>query len=121
MLRRVAHEGEAVLDLQRDPRIVEGAVVDRLQVFARDVDNAKVDFADGHRFDRRVLQQFFGRTAVTAAHDQRASRLRVRDRGDVDQVFVVEKLVLLGRHEMAVQAKQLAELHGLVHLDRLIR
>ena len=38
---------------------------------------------------------------------------------DVDEVLVIEELVLLGRHEVAVEPEQLAERHGVVHFDRL--
>ena len=47
--------------------------------------------------------------------------LRMRDRREMDEVLVIEELVLLGRHEMAVEAEQLAERHAVVHLDRLER
>jgi hypothetical protein len=68
--------------------------VHALQVFARDVDGGQVDFAQRDGLDRRVLQ-FFGGPAVAATDDQRACRLRMRDRRNVDEVFMIEKLVLL--------------------------
>ena len=77
--------------------------------------------AQRDRLDRRMLQQLFRGPAVAAADDQRALGLRMRDRRDVDEVLVIEELVLLGRHEVAVEAEQLAERHGVVHFDRLER
>jgi hypothetical protein len=67
-----------------------------------------------------VLEELLGRPAVAAADDQRALGLRVRDRREVDEVLVIEELVLLAGHEMAVEAEQPAERLGLVHLDRLV-
>ena len=45
----------------------------------------------------------------------------MRQRGHVDEVLVIEELVHLGRHEMAVETEQLAEMRGVVHFDRLVR
>ena len=73
---------------------------------------------DSHR---RMLQQLLRRAAVAAADDQRALRRGMRDRRRVDEVLVIEELVLLGRHEMAVEPEKLAERHGVVHFDRLVR
>ena len=66
-----------------------------------------------------MLQQLLGRSAVAAADDQRALGPRMRERGQVHEVLVIEELVVLGRHEVAVEAEQLAERHAVVDLDRL--
>ena len=42
----------------------------------------------------------------------------MRERRDVHEVLVIEELVPLGRHEMAVEAEQLAERRAVVDLDR---
>ena len=112
---------EAVADAQLESRVVERAAVHALQMLARDVDDRQIDLAKRHRLDRRVLEQLLGRTAVAATDDQRALRRRMRQRGHVDEVLVIEELVLLARHELAVEAEQLAERHAVVHLDRLVR
>ncbi len=91
------------------------------QIFARDVDDSEVDLDQRYRLDRRVLEQFLGRSAVTAADDQGRRRRRVRDRGDVNEILVVVELVLFRRHEVAVEAEQRSERGGIVHLDGLER
>ena len=68
-----------------------------------------------------MLEELLRRAAVAAADDERALGARVRERRHVDQVLVVEELVHLGRHEMTVETEQLAEMRGVVHLDRLVR
>ena len=102
-------------------RVVERAAVHALQILARDVDDREVDLAQRHRLDRRVLEQLLRRAAVAAADDQRALGRGMRQRRHVDEVLVIEELVLLGRHERAVEAEQLAERHAVVHFDRLER
>ena len=64
--------------------------------------------------------RILGRSAVTAADDQRVPRRRMRDRGDMDEILVIEELVLLGSHEMAVQPEQAAELRRIVDFDDLV-
>ena len=49
------------------------------------------------------------------------SGLRMRERRHVDEVLVIEELVHLGGHEVAVEPEQLAEMRGVVHFDRLVR
>ena len=41
----IAHEGEAVLDFQREPGVVERSPMNALQVLARDINDSKVDLA----------------------------------------------------------------------------
>jgi hypothetical protein len=67
-----------------------------------------------------MLQQFLGRASVAATDDQRTLGTGVRERRDVHEVLVIEELVALGRHEVAVEPEQLAEGHAVVHLDRLV-
>ena len=120
-LGRAAHEGEPVLDLEREPRIVERAAVHRAEVLARDVDDREVDLDQRHRLHRRVLEQLFGRAAVAAADDQRRLGRRMRDRREVDEILVIEELVLLRRHEVTVEPEQLPERRGVVDFDGLER
>ena len=101
--------------------IVERAAMHGAKVLARDVDHGSVDLDERHRLDRRMLEQLLGRSAVAAADDQRALGLRMRKRCQMNEVLVIEELVAFGRHEMAVEAEQLAERHAVVDLDRLIR
>jgi hypothetical protein len=49
------------------------------------------------------------------------SGLEVRERRHVDQILVIEELVHLGSHEVTVETEELAEVRGVVHLDRLKR
>src|SRR5258705_7188713 len=66
-----------------------------------------------------MLEELFGRSAVATADDQRAFRSRMRKSCRMNEVLVIEELVAFGRHEMPVEAEQLAERNGVVDLDRL--
>ena len=68
-----------------------------------------------------MLEELLRRAAVAAADDERALGARVRERRHVDEILVIEELVHLGRHEMTVETEELAEVRGVVHLDRLVR
>ena len=119
-VRGTAHESEAVLDLNRQPGIRQRSTMDLCKVLARNVEHRKIDLDQGYRLYRLILEQLLGRTAVAAANDQRGLGRGMGDRRDVDQVLMIEKLVLFGRHQMSVETKQLAERFGVVDFDRLI-
>src|SRR5438046_287421 len=63
------YEVQAVTDLEFEPRIVQRSAVDRAEILARDVDDRAIDFDQRDRLDRRMLEEFLGRSAVTAADD----------------------------------------------------
>ncbi len=90
-----------------------------LQVASRDVDHAAVDLAQRDAADRRMLEELLRRAAVAAADDQCALRRRVRERSHVHEVLVIEELVALRGHEVAVEPEQPPERGALVHLDLL--
>ena len=107
--RRAADEREPVVDDECQAGIVEHAAVDCGEVLARDVDDGGVDLAQRHRLQRRVLEKLLGGAAVAAADDERLPRHRMGERGHVNEVFVAEELVLLRRHEVAVEPVEPAE------------
>src|SRR5450755_3202206 len=119
--RGAAHEGEAVLDLYRQPRVRQRSSVNPGKIFSRDVEHGDVDLDQGHRLDRLILEQLFGRPAVAAADNQRGLGSRMGDRRDVDKILVIEELVLLRGHHVPVEPEQLSERLGIVNFDRLIR
>src|SRR5436190_12224908 len=116
-----AHVRKAVFDTQIDARVVEASPMDVAEMLARDIDDRRIDLRERHRLHRRMLEQLFGTAAVASADDQRASRVRMRQRSHVNEVLVIEELVLFGRHEMAVETKQLAEGLAVVDFDVLER
>src|SRR4029453_4932810 len=68
-----------------------------------------------------MFQHPFPGSAVASADDERTLGARMRQRGHVDEVLVVEELVHLGGNEMDVEPEKLAEVRGVVPLDRLVR
>src|SRR5207248_7198699 len=97
------------------------AAVNAGEMLARDVDDRRIDLRQRDGSYRRMLQQLFGAAAVAAAHDQRTFWICVRHRRNVNEVFVVEELILLRRHEITGQPEQLAERTAVMHFDVLKR
>ncbi len=119
-LRRRAHEAEAVADHERQARVVERAAMDRAEILARDVD-------DRERRSRRASPIAIDGCFSSSSADPPSPPPTISARSGfgcesaatMDEVLVIEELVALGGHEMAVEAEQLAERHAVVHLDRL--
>ena len=115
----LAHELHPVVDQHAQLRVVEDAVVHRLEVLLGDRDDVGVDLDHGHVVDRRVLERLFRRAAVAAADDQHLLRLRMGGERGVDEVLVVDELLLLGGHVEPVETEQLAVVRRLVDLHLL--
>ena len=103
------------------PWVVERTVVNLGQVATRDVDNFLVELDQRHLLYRRMLKEFVGRSTVAATDDQCAAWVSLSDGWHMDKVFVVEKLITFGGHEVAVQSEQATELRGIPDLVGLKR
>ena len=118
-LLRLAHELHAVVDQHPQLRVVEDAVVHRLEVLLRHRDHVGVDLHHRHLLDRGVLERLLGGAAVAAADDQHLLRRGMRGERGVDQVLVVDELLLLGGHVEPVEAEELAVVRRVVDLHLL--
>src|SRR5690606_7582102 len=110
---------QAVADPDLDPRVVERAVVDVLQIAARNIDHLLVELDNHDPLHARVLQEFLGRATVPATDDQRATRPRMGNARHVNEVLVVVELVALRAHEAAIEPEQTTEARRLPDLIRL--
>ena len=98
LLLRVADELHPVLDQHAQLRIAEHAVVHRLEVLFRHVDDVGVDLDHRHLLDRGMLERLLGGAAVAAADDQHAPGRGVSGESRMHQVLVIDELLLLGGH-----------------------
>ena len=92
-----ADEFEAVLEMQRDARVVELAGGEGQQLHAG-LDDELVYIYHVDFFNRLVARKLAHRAAVAAADYEDALDLRVRRHRDVDYHVVVDEFVLLGQH-----------------------
>ena len=94
-LRRVFEVDRGVVDLQVQPRVVEGALVVPFEVFAAQVDHLGVQVDHHDPLYRVVAQRLTGRRAFTAAGDADRHRVRMRQHHRVHQALMVDELVRL--------------------------
>ena len=103
------NEGASIADVDFQPRIVKRAAVHTRQPFARHVDHVSIQFGQHHALHAGVAQQVVRRASVATTNDQRLAHVAMRNGGQVDHRFMVEKLVLLRCHETAIDAHGSAE------------
>ncbi len=111
----------AVGNHQFKARIVEAALVDGRQVLPGEVDHAGVDLDHDEALDPFMLEHFLGHAAITAADDEHAFNLAVRQDGHVRQHLVIAELVALGDLRHAVEPDHVAERDRAAHDQSLVR
>jgi len=80
-----------------------------------------VDIDLGCGLDARVLERFPQGTAVAAADDQHALRIRMGEQRRMHHHFVIHEIVAAGQHNVAIDRHQVAERFGGVNRNALIR
>ena len=67
-----------------------------------------------------MFQQLLGRAPITASDDQCGDRARMGAGGDMHQIFVVEKFILLRHVERAIQHQKTAKAVAFMDFDALV-
>ena len=115
----VAHELDAVADVDVDARIVKPARHPGEELL-RDLDDHAVDLRDVEVLNRRVADDLSEHAAVAAAHDQDLLRWVVdRAQGEVRDHLLIGELVALGGLDDAVEDENLTVGLRLEHHDVL--
>ena len=115
----IRHPGDTVLEVKPRAR-VEARRMQGGKVDGSGVGDRLVELDHVHLLDAVVLEHLAQRAAVTAADDQHALRVLVREQRRVHQHLVVHELVPLGHHDQAVEGHELAEARGLEHFHALV-
>ena len=99
-------------------RVVEAAGRLR-QILAADLDDQLVDLDEVDALRRLIARQLAHDAAVTRADDEDILGIRVDGHGDVRDHLMIDELVLLRQHHIAVKRQEAAEFPRLEHVDPL--
>ena len=113
-----ADEFQSVCNMDMHARVVEAAGRLR-QILAADLDDQLVDLDEVDALRRLITRQLAHDAAVTRADDKDILGIRVDGHGDVRDHLMIDELVLLRQHHIAVKRQEAAEFPRLEHVDPL--
>ena len=114
----MAHVLEAVLVVDRDARVAKAARRLR-QVLLADLDDELVDLDEIDVAHRRIAQELAHRAAIAAADDENVVRVGIDAHRHVRDHLVVNELIHLRQHHVAVERQKAAELLRVEDVDAL--
>lgn len=115
---RVAHILEAVLVVDHDARVAETPRRLR-QVLLADLDDELVDLDEVNVAHRRIAQELAHRAAVAAADDEDVVHVGIDAHRHMRDHLVVDELIHLRQHHVAVERQKAAEFLRVEDVDAL--